>query len=197
MPKSVAAEVARSLRERIEAGEWSDTRRLPNERDLAAEYQRRAQHRAQRDRPDRRRRFGDPRGRARHVPAPRPARRFHGDHPEALGRQPDRHDGGAADFRAARGGARGDQRQRRRSRRDRRRIRRFRRGGRDRAVRALGRRIASADFRRLAQRAPQPPPRESCASSAARSCGSRSSAAPSAPSAGSSIAASTRELSKR
>jgi DNA-binding FadR family transcriptional regulator len=38
MPKHVAAEVVRSLRERIEAGEWSDTRRLPNERDLAAEY---------------------------------------------------------------------------------------------------------------------------------------------------------------
>jgi DNA-binding FadR family transcriptional regulator len=38
MPKLVAAEVAQSLRERIEAGEWSDTRRLPNERDLAAQY---------------------------------------------------------------------------------------------------------------------------------------------------------------
>jgi DNA-binding FadR family transcriptional regulator len=38
MPKYVAAEVAQSLRERIEAGEWSETRRLPNERDLAAEY---------------------------------------------------------------------------------------------------------------------------------------------------------------
>jgi DNA-binding FadR family transcriptional regulator len=38
MPKHVAAEVVRSLRHRIEAGEWSDTRRLPNERDLAAEY---------------------------------------------------------------------------------------------------------------------------------------------------------------
>src|SRR5579859_933715 len=38
MPKLVAAEVAQSLRRRIEAGEWSDSRRLPNERDLAAEY---------------------------------------------------------------------------------------------------------------------------------------------------------------
>ena len=38
MPKYIAAEVAQSLRERIEAGEWSETRRLPNERDLAAEY---------------------------------------------------------------------------------------------------------------------------------------------------------------
>jgi len=38
MPKYVAAELAQSLRRRIEAGEWSDTRRLPNERDLAAEY---------------------------------------------------------------------------------------------------------------------------------------------------------------
>jgi DNA-binding GntR family transcriptional regulator len=38
MPKLVAAEVAQSLRQRIEAGEWSDSRRLPNERDLAAQY---------------------------------------------------------------------------------------------------------------------------------------------------------------
>ena len=38
MPKYVAADVAHSLRQRIELGEWSDTRRLPNERDLAAEY---------------------------------------------------------------------------------------------------------------------------------------------------------------
>jgi DNA-binding FadR family transcriptional regulator len=38
MPKYIAAEVAQSLRERIDAGEWSQTRRLPNERDLAAEY---------------------------------------------------------------------------------------------------------------------------------------------------------------
>jgi DNA-binding FadR family transcriptional regulator len=38
MPKHVATEVAHSLRRRIEAGEWSDTRRLPNERDLALEY---------------------------------------------------------------------------------------------------------------------------------------------------------------
>jgi DNA-binding FadR family transcriptional regulator len=38
MPKYVAAEVAHSLRQRIDSGEWSDTLRLPNERDLAAEY---------------------------------------------------------------------------------------------------------------------------------------------------------------
>src|SRR5258708_7877040 len=38
MPKHVATDVAHSLRRRIEAGEWSDTRRLPNERDLALEY---------------------------------------------------------------------------------------------------------------------------------------------------------------
>jgi DNA-binding FadR family transcriptional regulator len=38
MPKNVAAEVAHSLRRRIDSGEWSDTRRLPNERELAAEY---------------------------------------------------------------------------------------------------------------------------------------------------------------
>src|SRR3981081_2150560 len=38
MPKNVAAEVAHSLRQRIDSGEWSDTRRLPNERELAAEY---------------------------------------------------------------------------------------------------------------------------------------------------------------
>ena len=38
MPKLVAAEVEQSLRQRIGAGEWSDTRRLPNERELAAQY---------------------------------------------------------------------------------------------------------------------------------------------------------------
>ena len=38
MPKLVAAEVEQSLRQRIESGEWSDTRRLPNERELASEY---------------------------------------------------------------------------------------------------------------------------------------------------------------
>jgi DNA-binding FadR family transcriptional regulator len=38
MPKYVAAEIANSLRERIEMGEWSDTLRLPNERELAAKY---------------------------------------------------------------------------------------------------------------------------------------------------------------
>src|ERR1700677_1595588 len=38
MPKLVAAEVEHSLRRRIGSGEWSQTRRLPNERELAAEY---------------------------------------------------------------------------------------------------------------------------------------------------------------
>ncbi len=38
MPKTVAAELAHSLRQRIDSGEWSATHRLPNERDLAAEY---------------------------------------------------------------------------------------------------------------------------------------------------------------
>lgn len=38
MPKLVAGDVARSLRRRIVSGEWSETRRLPNERELAAEY---------------------------------------------------------------------------------------------------------------------------------------------------------------
>jgi DNA-binding FadR family transcriptional regulator len=38
MPKYVAAEIAQSLRQRIASGEWSETRRLPNERELAAEY---------------------------------------------------------------------------------------------------------------------------------------------------------------
>jgi len=38
MPKLIAAEIEQSLRRRIESGEWSDTRRLPNERELAAEY---------------------------------------------------------------------------------------------------------------------------------------------------------------
>ena len=38
MPKFVATAVEQSLRQRIESGEWSDTRRLPNERELAAQY---------------------------------------------------------------------------------------------------------------------------------------------------------------
>ena len=38
MPKLVAAELEQSLRQRIGSGEWSETRRLPNERELAAEY---------------------------------------------------------------------------------------------------------------------------------------------------------------
>src|ERR1700721_4834034 len=38
MPKLVAAEVAQSLRQRIDSGEWSDTGRLPNERVLAGQY---------------------------------------------------------------------------------------------------------------------------------------------------------------
>jgi GntR family transcriptional regulator, hexuronate regulon transcriptional repressor len=38
MPKTVAPEVAESLRRRIDAGEWASSRRLPNERELAHEY---------------------------------------------------------------------------------------------------------------------------------------------------------------
>ena len=38
MPKLVAVDVEQSLRQRIQAGEWSDRRRLPNERELAAQY---------------------------------------------------------------------------------------------------------------------------------------------------------------
>lgn len=38
MPKYIADDVAQSLRKRIESGEWSNSRRLPNERELAAEY---------------------------------------------------------------------------------------------------------------------------------------------------------------
>ena len=38
MPKLVAAGIEQSLRRRIEAGEWSQTPRLPNERELASEY---------------------------------------------------------------------------------------------------------------------------------------------------------------
>jgi DNA-binding FadR family transcriptional regulator len=38
MPKQIAAEIEHSLRCRIGSGEWSQTRRLPNERELAAEY---------------------------------------------------------------------------------------------------------------------------------------------------------------
>lgn len=38
MPKAVAIGVAQSLRRRIESGEWTSSRQLPNERDLASEY---------------------------------------------------------------------------------------------------------------------------------------------------------------
>ena len=38
MPKSVAPDLAVSLRRRIDAGEWRNSRQLPNERDLAVEY---------------------------------------------------------------------------------------------------------------------------------------------------------------
>src|SRR6202046_394056 len=38
MPKLVAAEIEHSLRRRMGSGEWNQTRRLPNERELAAEY---------------------------------------------------------------------------------------------------------------------------------------------------------------
>ena len=38
MPKTVAPEVAQSLRKRIESGEWTRARQLPNERELAIEY---------------------------------------------------------------------------------------------------------------------------------------------------------------
>jgi DNA-binding FadR family transcriptional regulator len=38
MPKTVAPEVTQSLRKRIDSGEWTSARRLPNERELAIEY---------------------------------------------------------------------------------------------------------------------------------------------------------------
>jgi DNA-binding FadR family transcriptional regulator len=38
LPKIVASNIERSLRQRIAAGEWSTSERLPPERDLAAEY---------------------------------------------------------------------------------------------------------------------------------------------------------------
>jgi DNA-binding FadR family transcriptional regulator len=38
MPKRVAGDIEMSLRRRIETGEWSESRRLPNERLLASEY---------------------------------------------------------------------------------------------------------------------------------------------------------------
>ena len=38
MPRRVSSDVETSLRQRIEAGEWSESLRLPNERYLASEY---------------------------------------------------------------------------------------------------------------------------------------------------------------
>jgi DNA-binding FadR family transcriptional regulator len=38
MPRPIAADIARSLKQRIEAGEWSDGRQIPPERDLAADF---------------------------------------------------------------------------------------------------------------------------------------------------------------
>jgi DNA-binding FadR family transcriptional regulator len=38
MPKRVSSDIEVSLRRRIEAGEWNESFRLPNERDLAREY---------------------------------------------------------------------------------------------------------------------------------------------------------------
>src|ERR1700722_20651043 len=38
MPKRVSNDIETSLRRRIEAGEWSESLRLPNERHLASEY---------------------------------------------------------------------------------------------------------------------------------------------------------------
>lgn len=38
MPRPIAAEIARSLTQRIAAGEWTDGRQIPPERDLAAEF---------------------------------------------------------------------------------------------------------------------------------------------------------------
>jgi DNA-binding FadR family transcriptional regulator len=38
MPRWIAGEVEQSLRRRIESGEWRQTRRLPNERELAVQY---------------------------------------------------------------------------------------------------------------------------------------------------------------
>src|SRR5258708_28513025 len=38
MPKRVSSDIETSLRRRIEAGEWSESLRVPNERFLASEY---------------------------------------------------------------------------------------------------------------------------------------------------------------
>ncbi len=38
MPRPIAAEIARNLKQRIDAGEWTDGRQVPPERDLAAEF---------------------------------------------------------------------------------------------------------------------------------------------------------------
>ncbi|HVJ44481.1 MAG TPA: winged helix-turn-helix domain-containing protein, partial [Dongiaceae bacterium] len=38
MPRPIAADIARSLKQRIDSGEWSDGRQVPPERDLAADF---------------------------------------------------------------------------------------------------------------------------------------------------------------
>ena len=38
MPRAIAADIARSLKQRIESGEWADGRQVPPERNLAADF---------------------------------------------------------------------------------------------------------------------------------------------------------------
>jgi DNA-binding FadR family transcriptional regulator len=38
MPRLIATDIARALKQRITAGEWSDSRRIPAERDLATDF---------------------------------------------------------------------------------------------------------------------------------------------------------------
>lgn len=38
MPRPIAADIARTLQQRIDAGEWADGRQVPPERDLAADF---------------------------------------------------------------------------------------------------------------------------------------------------------------
>ena len=107
----VSSDIELSLRRRIEAGEWSESLRFPDERRLASESGvarntvRAAIERLRAARP------GPARSGARHFSATVVRRRSRCRDADAHRRKPGGHDGGPADHRAEGGRTRGDQRE--------------------------------------------------------------------------------------